>query len=96
MEIHPQRRCAPRFRQPQEIAALPLPSRCDLETWLELAQRGDQRRLRAAIDAPTAAGPDAGFRREIDLLLQRFQTGAVRKILAQALERPPAPPDANA
>lgn len=68
-----------------EILQLPLPPATDLAAWLELARRSDQRRLREAINAAAATGEDAPFRRSLDQLLQKFRTGQVRDILAQAL-----------
>ncbi|MCF3649772.1 hybrid sensor histidine kinase/response regulator [Synoicihabitans lomoniglobus] len=77
------------MRTADEIAQLELPSRSELEGWLELARRSDQRRLREAIDASNATGPDRTFRLELDRLLQRFRTGEVREIIAQTLASRP-------
>jgi signal transduction histidine kinase/DNA-binding response OmpR family regulator len=76
-----------------EIVRLPRPPATELQTWLELARRADQRRLRERIDAASATGADAAFRQALDQLLQRFRTGQVREILAQVLGASAAPPD---
>ncbi|HVU25189.1 MAG TPA: ATP-binding protein [Opitutus sp.] len=83
------------FGPPQttaEIVQLPLPPAEELQIWLELARRADQRRLRERIDAPSATGADAPFRLALDQLLRRFRTGQVREILAQVLDPSAAPP----
>lgn len=72
---------------PAEILDLPLPDRATLQAWLDLARRADLHQLGGQIDAGTATGPDLAFRRELQHLVQRFRTGAVRELLAAAVDR---------